>query len=74
MIKNHVLHPKMCQKKWVSFLAWLMMAARSAVRESYGDLLPWAQLTLSAAVAFYSGKGKHLLLTDYIWQAYVSDT
>lgn len=42
--------------------------------ESFGDRLPWAEHTLSAAVAFDSVKGKHLLLTDYIWQAYVSDT
>lgn len=58
----------------MSFLAWLMTAARLAGRESFGDLLPWAELTLSAVVAFYSVKGKRLLLTDCIWQPYVSDT
>lgn len=34
----------------------------------------WGEHTLFAASDFYSVKGKHLLLTDYIWQAYVSDT
>lgn len=33
-------HLKICQKKPMPFLAWLMMAARLAVRESFGDPLP----------------------------------
>lgn len=44
------------------------------IRSLGNNLLPWAEHTGSPAVAFDSVKGKHLLLTDYIWQAYMSDT